>query len=68
MTDDDYKYIYTKHRVYRLSKDAKGIPIEEFYPGATMPAFLKGAVVYDTPEEREDWHGRLGPLDDDIPF
>jgi hypothetical protein len=49
MTDDDYKYIYTKHRVYRLSKDAKGIPIEEFYPGATMPAFLKGAVVYDTP-------------------
>src|SRR5713226_1338298 len=22
----------------------------------------------DTPEEREDLHGRLGPLDDDIPF
>jgi hypothetical protein len=22
----------------------------------------------DTPEEREDLHGRLGPLDDDLPF
>ena len=22
----------------------------------------------DTPEEREDLHGRFGPLDDDIPF
>jgi hypothetical protein len=49
MTDDDYKYIYTKRRVYRLPKDARGIPIEEVYPGAAIPAFLKGAVVYDTP-------------------
>jgi hypothetical protein len=22
----------------------------------------------DTPEEREELHGKLGPLDDDIPF
>jgi hypothetical protein len=22
----------------------------------------------DTPEEREELHGRFGPLDDDIPF
>ena len=52
MTEDDYKYIYTKRRVYRLPADAKGIPIEEAYPGAQMPAFLKGAVVYDTPRGR----------------
>ena len=52
MTDDDYKYIYTKRRVYRLPGDAKGIPIEEAYPDAQMPAFLKGAVVYDTPRGR----------------
>ena len=52
MTEDDYKYIYTKRRVYRLPKDAKGIPIEEAYPGAQMPAFLKGAVIYDTPRGR----------------
>jgi hypothetical protein len=49
MTDSNYKYIYTKRRVYRLPGDAKGIPIEEVYPGARMPASLKGAVVYDTP-------------------
>lgn len=52
MADDDYKYIYTKRRVYRLPKDAKGIPIEEAFPGAEMPAFLKGALVYDTPRGR----------------
>jgi hypothetical protein len=52
MTEDDYKYIYTKRRVYRLPGDAKGIPIEEAYPGARMPASLKGAVVYDTPRGR----------------
>jgi hypothetical protein len=52
MTESDYKYIYTKHRVYRLPADAKGIPIEETYPGAQVPAFLKGAVVYDTPRGR----------------
>jgi hypothetical protein len=52
MTDDDYKYIYTKHRVYRLPKDARGIPIEEAFPGAKMPAFLKGALLYDTPRGR----------------
>ena len=34
MTEEDYKYIYTKHRVYRLPADAKGVPIEEAYPGA----------------------------------
>ena len=34
MTEDDDKYIYTKRRVYRLPKDATGIPIEEAYPGA----------------------------------
>jgi hypothetical protein len=52
MTEDDYKYIYTKRRVYRLPKDAKGIPIEEAYPGGETPAFLKGAVIYDTPRGR----------------
>jgi hypothetical protein len=52
MADDDYKYIYTKRRVYRLPKDATGIPIEEAFPGAEMPAFLKGALVYDTPRGR----------------
>ena len=52
MNEDDYKYIYTKRRVYRLPEDAKGIPIEETYPGAQVPAFLKGAVVYDTPRGR----------------
>ena len=26
------------------------------------------ALADDTPEEREDLHGRFGPLDDDIPF
>src|SRR4051794_33919619 len=49
MADDDYKYIYTKRRVYRLPKDARGIPIEDAFPGAEMPAFLNGALVYDTP-------------------
>ena len=52
MTGEEYKYIYTKHRVYRLPADAEGIPIEEAYPGAQTPAFLKGAVVYDTPRGR----------------
>ena len=52
MADDDYKYIYTKRHVYRLPRDAQGIPIEEVYPGAEMPAFLKGALVYDTPRGR----------------
>jgi hypothetical protein len=52
MTEGDYKYIYTKRRVYRLPGDAKGMPIEEAFPGAQMPAFLKGAVVYDTPRGR----------------
>jgi len=52
MTEESYKYIYTKRRVYRLPADAKGIPIEETYPGAQVPAFLKGAVVYDTPRGR----------------
>ena len=52
MTSEEYKYIYTKRRVYRLPGDAKGMPIEEAFPGATMPAFLKGAVVYDTPRGR----------------
>jgi hypothetical protein len=37
MADDDYKYIYTKHRVYRLPKDARGIPIEEAFSGTKMP-------------------------------
>lgn len=50
--DDDYKYIYTKRRVYRLPRDARGMPIEEAFPGAEMPAFLKGALVYDTPRGR----------------
>ena len=52
MTSEEYKYIYTKRRVYRLPADAKGMPIEEAFPGATMPALLKGAVVYDTPRGR----------------
>lgn len=52
MTSEEYKYIYTKRRVYRLPGDAKGMPIEEAFPGATMPALLKGAVVYDTPRGR----------------
>ncbi len=52
MAGEEYKYICTKHRVYRLPADAKGIPIEEVYPGAQTPAFLKGAVVYDTPRGR----------------
>ena len=60
MTEDDYKYIYTKRRVYRLPADAKGIPIEEAYPGAQMPAFLKGAVVYDTPRGRIIAHREPG--------
>ena len=30
MTDDDYKYIYTKRRVYRLPEDARGIPIKMY--------------------------------------
>jgi hypothetical protein len=34
MTEEDDKYIYTKRRVYRLPGDAKGIPVEEAYPGA----------------------------------
>ena len=52
MADDDYKYIYTKRRAYRLPQDARGIPIEEAFPGTEMPAFLKGALVYETPRGR----------------
>jgi hypothetical protein len=52
MADEDYKYIYTKRRAYRLPMDARGIPIEEAFPGAEMPAFLKGALVYETPRRR----------------
>jgi hypothetical protein len=33
-------------------KDPRGIPIEDSFPGAEMPAFLKGALVYDTPRGR----------------
>jgi hypothetical protein len=52
MTEDNHKYIYTKRRVYRLPTDAKGIAVEETHPGAQVPTFLKGAVVYDTPRGR----------------
>src|ERR1700730_7132364 len=52
MTEDDYKYIYSKRRVYRLPGEAQGMPIESAFPGAQMPAYLKGAVVYDTPRGR----------------
>jgi hypothetical protein len=64
MTDDDYKYIYTKRRVYRLPKDARGIPIEEAYPGAAIPSLLKGAVVYDTPRGRIIAHRESDERDD----
>ena len=37
---------------------------------ASLKQMIKTAeqLADDTPEEREDLHGRLGPLDDDIPF
>jgi hypothetical protein len=37
---------------------------------ASLKYMIKTAeqLADDTPEEREDLHGRLGPLDDDIPF
>ena len=37
---------------------------------ASLKHMIKTAeqLADDTPEEREDLHGRLGPLDDDIPF
>jgi hypothetical protein len=65
--DDDYKYISTKRRVYRLPKDARGTPIDEIYPGVELPAFLKGALVYDTPRgpiiARQDSGERDGSME-----
>ena len=37
---------------------------------ASLKHMIKTAeqLADDTPEEREELHSRLGPLDDDIPF
>jgi hypothetical protein len=44
-----WRTIITKHgRIYELDPNQQGIPVDEYYPGVTLPAALKGAKVYDT--------------------
>jgi len=43
-------------------------PAEEDGFEPSVPLGKRGPRIDDTPEEREQMHGRLGPLDDDIPF
>ena len=40
--------IVTKYCIYELAQDAKGIPVEEYFPGAKLPEALRGSKVYQT--------------------
>ena len=42
------RFIQTKDKTYVLPADAVGVPVEERYPGATLPASMKGARIYQT--------------------
>jgi hypothetical protein len=44
------RVIVTKHRIYELAPDEHGVPVEQYFAGATLPTPLKGsgAKVYDT--------------------
>jgi hypothetical protein len=44
------RVIVTKRRIYELTPDAQGVPVEQYFAGATLPTPLKGsgAKVYET--------------------
>ena len=42
------RVIVTKRKTYTFAADAVGIPVEEAFPGAKLPAILKGAKLYQT--------------------
>jgi hypothetical protein len=44
------RVIVTKYRTYELAPDEQGVPVEQYFPGATLPIPLKGsgAKVYET--------------------
>lgn len=44
------RVIVTKHRIYELGSNEEGVPVEEYFPGVTLPEPLKGsgAKVYHT--------------------
>jgi hypothetical protein len=44
------RVIVTKYRIYELAADEQGVPVEQYFTGATLPTPLKGsgAKVYDT--------------------
>jgi hypothetical protein len=46
------RIIRTKYQTYELPDAAKGVPIEEYWPGVDLPAPIKGsgAKVYQTPD------------------
>jgi hypothetical protein len=44
------RVIVTKYRLYELAADEQGVPVEQYFAGATLPTPLKDshAKVYDT--------------------
>ena len=49
MTGDMRRIIVTKRRTYELEPDAPGVPLQDRYPGLTLPDRLKDAKIYQTP-------------------
>ena len=44
------RVVVTKYRTYELAPDQQGVPVEQYFPGVTLPIPLKGsgAKVYET--------------------
>ena len=44
------RVIVTKYKIYELNPDERGVPVEQYFTGVTLPAPLKGsgAKVYQT--------------------
>ena len=45
--DQPARVIVTKRKVYALAHDQQGQPLEGAFPAASLPAFLKGAKLYE---------------------
>ena len=48
MADD--RIVVTSRGLSRIPEGEDGIPIEEVYPGETLPRNLRGAKFYETPQ------------------
>ena len=42
------RVIITKRKAYHLAEDARGVPVEDYFRHANLPAGLQGALVYQT--------------------